>query len=63
MRRLYAKSLMSEVVEQTISETSQKVLDDNNLRVASQPDLKPESDMDKVLEEQGRPGHMRWPSR
>ncbi|MFY8141598.1 MAG: trigger factor, partial [Caulobacter sp.] len=27
----------------------QKVLDDNNLRPASQPDLKPESDMDKVM--------------
>ena len=50
VRRLYAKSLMSEVIEQTINETSQKVLDDNHLRVAAQPDLKPESDMDKVLE-------------
>lgn len=50
VRRLYAKSLMSEVIEQTLSESSQKVLDDNNLRVASQPDLKPESDMEKVLE-------------
>jgi trigger factor len=50
VRRLYGKSLMSEVIEQTLSESSQKVLDDNNLRVASQPDLKPESDMDKVLE-------------
>ena len=50
VRRLYGKSLMSEVIEQTINETSQKVLDDNNLRVAAQPDLKPESDMDKVLE-------------
>ncbi len=49
VRRLYGKSLMSEVIEQTLSESSQKVLDDNNLRVASQPDLKPESDMDKVL--------------
>src|SRR5580704_8046108 len=49
VRRLYGKSLMSEVIEQTLNETSQKVLDDNKLRVASQPDLKPESDMDKVL--------------
>src|SRR5271156_5932064 len=49
VRRLYGKSLMSEVIEQTLNETSQKVLDDNNLRVATQPDLKPESDMDKVL--------------
>ena len=49
VRRLYGKSLMSEVIEQTLNEFSQKVLDENNLRVASQPDLKPESDMDKVL--------------
>jgi trigger factor len=49
VRRLYGKSLMSEVIEQTLTETSQKVLDDNNLRVATQPDLTPESDMDKVM--------------
>lgn len=49
VRRLYGKSLMGEVIEQALSETSQKVLDDNNLRVAAQPDLKPESDMEKVL--------------
>ena len=49
VRRIYGRSLMGEVVEQMLSETSQKVLDDNQLRVASQPDLKPESDMDKVL--------------
>ena len=49
MRRIYGKSLMGEVVEQTLNETSQKVLDDNQLRVASQPDLKPESDMEKVI--------------
>jgi len=50
VRRMYGKSLMGEVIEQTLSETSQKVLDDNNLRAASQPDLKPESDMEQVLE-------------
>ena len=49
VRRIYGRSLMGEVVEQTLNETSQKVLDDNQLRVASQPDLKPESDMEKVL--------------
>jgi trigger factor len=49
VRRIYGKALMGEVVEQTLNETSQKVLDDKQLRVASQPDLKPESDMDKVL--------------
>ncbi|MDR3507544.1 MAG: trigger factor [Caulobacteraceae bacterium] len=49
VRRLHGKQLMVEVIEQTLSETSQKVLEDNNLRAASQPDLKPESDMEKVI--------------
>jgi trigger factor len=49
VRRLYGKSLMGEVVEKTLNETSQKVLSENQLRVAAQPDLKPVSDMDQVL--------------
>ena len=49
VRRLYGKSIMSEVIEQTLSESSQKVLEDNKLRVATQPDLTPASDMEKVL--------------
>ena len=49
VRRLYGKSIMSEVIEQTLNETSQKVLEDNKLRVATQPDLTPASDMEKVL--------------
>lgn len=50
VRRLYGKSLMGEVVEKTINETSQKVLTDNGLRIAASPDLKPVSDMALVLE-------------
>jgi trigger factor len=49
VRRVHGKALMAEVIEQTFNETSQKVLDDNKLRPATQPDVKPESDMDKVL--------------
>ena len=49
VRRIYGKALMTEVVEQTLSESSQQVLTNYNLRVASQPDLKPESDMDEVI--------------
>jgi len=49
VRRVHGKALMAEVIEQTLNETSQKVLDDNKLRPATQPDLKPESDMDQVL--------------
>ncbi|QUD88480.1 trigger factor [Phenylobacterium montanum] len=49
VRRMHGKALMAEVVQEALSESSQKVLSDNNLRAASQPDLKPESDMDKVM--------------
>jgi trigger factor len=50
VRRLYGKALMSEVVEQTLNETTQKVLTDNNLRPAGDPDLKPEGDMQQVID-------------
>src|SRR3990167_5432261 len=40
VRRVHGKALMAEVIEQTLNETTQKVLDDNKLRPASQPDLK-----------------------
>jgi trigger factor len=50
VKRLYGKSLMSEVIELTLNETTQKVLDDNHLRPASQPDLTPSSDMEAVMD-------------
>jgi trigger factor len=50
VRRMYGKALMAEVLEQTFSETTQKVLEDNKLRPASEPDLKPEGDLDQVVE-------------
>jgi trigger factor len=53
VRRLYGKALMSEVVEKTLNETSQQVLSQNGLRVASRPDLKPVSDMEEVLAGRG----------
>ena len=49
VRRIYGRSLMGEVIEQTLSEGTQKALDDNKLRPAGQPDLKLESDMEQVL--------------
>jgi len=49
VKRIYGKALMGEVVEQALSETSQKVVEDNKLRVAAQPDLQPQSDMEQVL--------------
>jgi trigger factor len=50
VKRLYGKALMSEVLEQTLSETTQKVLTDNNLRPAGEPELKPEGDLQGVLD-------------
>ena len=50
VRRLYGKALMGEVVEQTLSETTQKVITDNNLRPAGEPDLKPEGDLKAVID-------------
>ncbi len=49
VRRLYGKALMSEVVEKTLNDTSQQVLNDTQLRIASRPDLKPVSDMEQVI--------------
>jgi trigger factor len=50
VRKMFGRSLMSEVVEQTITETTQKVLADNNLRPAGEPDLRPEGDIQQVVE-------------
>src|SRR3954449_10067927 len=50
VRRLYGKALMGEVVEQTLTETTQKVISDNKLRPAGDPDLKPDGDIAQVIE-------------
>ncbi|HTK35608.1 MAG TPA: trigger factor [Caulobacteraceae bacterium] len=49
VKRLYGKSIMSEVVEQTVNESTQQAIDDAKVRPATQPEMKLESDMDKVL--------------
>ena len=50
VRRLYGKALMSEVVEKTVNDTSQQVLNDTRLRIASpSPDVKPVSDIEQVI--------------
>jgi trigger factor len=49
IKRMYGKSIMGELVEKTLNETSQKLLDERQLRVASRPELKPASDMEAVL--------------
>jgi len=49
VKRLYGKSIMGEVVEQTLNESTQKAIEDAKVRPATQPEMKLESDMDKVL--------------
>jgi trigger factor len=49
IRRMYGKAIMGELVEKTLNETSQQLLDERRLRVASRPELKPASDMDAVI--------------
>ena len=49
VKRMYGRSLMGEVVEQTLTEGTQKAIDEAKLRPAGQPDLKLESDMEQVL--------------
>ena len=50
VRRLYGKSLMSEVVQATLNESTQKILTDNNLRPAGEPDLTPDGDIEAVMD-------------
>ena len=49
VKRLYGKSIMGEVVEQTVNESTQKAIDEAKVRPATQPEMKLESDMDKVM--------------
>src|SRR5579875_1720200 len=49
VRRMYGKSLMGEIVQESLQEGEKQALDEAKLRPAGQPDLKVESDIDKVL--------------
>jgi trigger factor len=50
IKRLYGRSMMGEVMEAAVNEGTQKVLDDNKLRPASQPDVHLEADANKVAD-------------
>ncbi len=49
VRRMFGKSIMGDVVEEVVKESNQKTIDEKALRVAGQPDLNMESDMEAVL--------------
>jgi trigger factor len=51
VKRMYGKSLMSEIVQQELNEAPQKAIDEAKVRVAASPDLKLENaHIEKVLD-------------
>lgn len=49
IRKMYGKSLMSDIVNETVQETSSKALEDNSLRPAAQPSIQLEGSAEKVV--------------
>ena len=49
VRKMYGKSLMSEIIDQAVTEGRDQALNDNKVRPAAAPDIKLESDIEKVL--------------
>ena len=49
VKRLYGKSLMGEIVQETLNQTQQQALDEAKVRVATSPDLQLDGDIERVL--------------
>lgn len=49
IRKMYGKSLMGEIVQDTLEESSQKALDEKSLRPAARPSIQLNSPADKVV--------------
>ncbi|MEL6857017.1 MAG: trigger factor [Pseudomonadota bacterium] len=50
VKKMFGKDIMGEVVQALVQETSQKAIEDADVRPAGQPEMKMESDMEKVLD-------------
>ncbi|GAB5457466.1 MAG: trigger factor [Henriciella sp.] len=50
VKKMFGKSIMGEVVEAVVKETSQKAIEDADIRPAGQPEMHMESDMDAVMD-------------
>lgn len=50
IRKMFGKSIMGDVIQETVSETSQKVLADKSLRPAVQPSIELTSDGEKLTD-------------
>lgn len=49
LRKTFGKSMMGEIVQEAVAEYSQKAVDDRSLRPAMSPQIKLESEVDKVI--------------
>lgn len=49
IRKMYGKSIMSDIVNDLVEQTSQKTLDDRSLRTASRPNIQLDADAEKVI--------------
>lgn len=50
VKKMFGKDIMGEVVQALVQETSQKAIEDADVRPAGQPEMHMESDMEKVLD-------------
>jgi trigger factor len=49
VRKMFGRDLMGEIVQETLNETTQKALDERNIRPAAPADLKLSSDIEQVV--------------
>lgn len=49
VRKMYGKELMGEIIQDTLNDTTQKAMEQANIRPASQPELKPLGDIEQVI--------------
>ncbi|MEO0467113.1 MAG: trigger factor [Pseudomonadota bacterium] len=50
IKKMFGKSIMGEMIEALVQETNQKAIEDADVRPASQPDMKLDSEMEQVLD-------------
>ena len=50
VKRMYGKSLMSEIIDAAVNESQQQAITDANLRAAASPEINVSSDLEKVMD-------------
>ncbi len=50
LKKTYGKSVMGDVIQETVGETSQKAIEEKNLKPALQPNIELEGDVEPVIE-------------